>query len=313
MAGYIALFWGVFWFAGVLLLLGRPGALHDLVRRRVTAVTDRRAKPDILEEELSRPLSERLFRPAVRALSSGLHKYAGKTFSSEQAGKKPRHAKWKRLLRQAGLRMSVGEYFFLRLLVITGSATLFGLLSGFLRPGRGVLFGVLFGLYAGYAGMRFYLSARISKRRGAMERQLPDVLDLLSVSVEAGLGFEQALLHVIGHFEGPIIDELTVACREMSMGRPRREALALLADRCDLGEMRTFTASVIQAEQLGISLKNVLRAQAAAMRTSRRNKAEEKAMNVSVKILLPMVGLIFPVLLIILMGPAALKIISIFK
>jgi tight adherence protein C len=93
------------------------------------------------------------------------------------------------------------------------------------------------------------------------------------------------------------------------MGRSRREALTLFAERCDLQEIKAFVGSIVQAEQLGISIKNVLRTQATAMRTSRRNKVEEKAMKISVKILLPMVGLIFPVLLIVLMGPAAVKII----
>jgi tight adherence protein C len=145
-----------------------------------------------------------------------------------------------------------------------------------------------------------------------MEQQLPDVLDLLSINVEAGLGFEQALLQVIGHFEGPIIDELTITYREMTMGRPRREALVLLGERCGLNEVKTFVGAMVQAEQLGISIKNVLRTQAASMRDNRRSKVQEKAMKISVKIMLPMVGLIFPVLFIVLMGPAVVKIMEMF-
>ncbi len=171
---------------------------------------------------------------------------------------------------------------------------------------------MLVGAYAGYALMRFYLGARVTNRRRSMEQQLPDVLDLLSINVEAGLGFEQALLQVIGHFEGPIIDELTITYREMTMGRPRREALVLLGERCGLNEVKTFVGAMVQAEQLGISIKNVLRTQAASMRDNRRSKVQEKAMKISVKIMLPMVGLIFPVLFIVLMGPAVVKIMEMF-
>lgn len=313
MAGYIALSWGVFWFAGITLLLGPYGTHHDLVRRRVSQVMNKAQKISIPDEEIGKPLSERFLRPAVRALSTKFQKYAGPLPHSEQNAKKQQSTKLKKMLRQAGQSISVGEYSFIRLLVITGAGALFGIISVFFGLGLRCVPGVLLGLYAGYAWMRFQLSAKISKRRRAMEGQFPDVLDLLSVNVEAGLGFEQALLQVIGHFEGPVIDELTVTCREMTMGRPRREALTLLAERCELSEVKTFTGAVIQAEQLGISIKNVLRTQASAIRTGRRNKVEEKAMKISVKILLPMVGLIFPVLLIVLMGPAALRIISLFR
>jgi tight adherence protein C len=139
------------------------------------------------------------------------------------------------------------------------------------------------------------------------------VLDLLSLNVEAGLGFEQALLHVIEHFDGFLIDELMITHREITMGRTRREALTLFAERCGLNEVKSFVGAVIQAGQMGIPLKNVLRTQAAAMRTSRKNKIEEKAMKISVKILLPMVLFIFPVLFIVLLGPAVVKIINQFK
>jgi len=309
MAVYIAFAWGVFLFAAVTLLLSAHGARHDLVRRRVSKIVDKDKRINILDEELNKPLSERF----IRTLSSKLKKYAVKSSYFEKDAKNQHSNMLKKMLRQAGMSISVSEYSFIRFIAIAGTAALFGTISMLLGHGLRATLGVLLGFYAGYAFMRFRLSAKISKRRKSMERQLPDVLDLLSVNVEAGLGFEQALLQAIEHFEGPMIEELTVTYREMTMGRPRREALTLLAERCEISEVKTFVSSMIQAEQLGISIKNVLRTQAAGMRTSRRNKVEEKAMKISVKILLPMVGLIFPVLLIVLMGPAALKIIGLFK
>lgn len=313
MAGVIALSGGLFLFAAMLLLFFPYGKEHDLVRRRVASVTARSGRLDLLDEELSKPLSERLFKPLVQKLFSKYRKVAGKNAGSEHSANSPRNIRLKKKLRQAGLSISVSEYSFFRFIVITGTAFLFGITAALLGLGVRSLLYALLGLYAGFAVMRFQLGGKVSKRRTAMEKQLPDVLDLLSVNVEAGLGFEQALCHVIGHFEGPIIEELTVTYREMTMGRPRRDALSLFAERCDLNDVKTFVGSMIQADQLGISIKNVLRTQASAMRTSRRNKVEEKAMKVSVKILLPMVGLIFPVLLIVLMGPAAIKIISVFR
>ena len=307
MTVYIALSGGMFIFALVMLSLSTYGAHTDIVKNRVAAIFNNKQKVNIIDEELGKPLSERFLKPIIKALASKIEKFGPKSGTSKNTGKQ-RGEKLKKMLRQAGFSISISEYSLLNFIVIMGSAILFGIICVLLGLGSSSVFGALFGFYTGYAVMRFHLSSTISKRRKTMEGQLPDVLDLLSVNVEAGLGFEQALLHVIGHFEGPLIDELTVTYREMSMGRTRREALALFAERCDLNEVKSFTGAIIQAEQLGISIKNILRTQAASMRAARKNKIEEKAMKISVKIILPMVGLIFPVLLIVLMGPAALKI-----
>jgi tight adherence protein C len=110
--------------------------------------------------------------------------------------------------------------------------------------------------------------------------------------------------------EGPLVDELAVTYREMSMGRTRRDALYLLGERIDVEEVRSFTAALIQAGQLGIPIKNVLQAQASAIRQSRRTKVQERAAKVSTKILLPMLVFIFPVLFIVLMGPTVLNLMS---
>ena len=308
MTGFIAIAWAVFAFAILTLLLSPYGLKADLVKRRIAEIDQSVKKVNILDEDLSKPLSERIFKPILKSFSSRLNKlFPG----SQKRTNNAQSEKLKKQLRQAGMAISAGEYSFIRLMVIVGVMLLFGLLLIAARAGSTyALFGAFVGAYAGYTIMRFSLTSKIKKRRTAMERQLPDVLDLLSINVEAGLGFEQAMLHVIDHFEGPLIDELAVTYREMTMGRPRREALILFSQRCELDDIKTFTGAMVQAEQMGISIKNVLRTQAASMRMNRKNKVEEKAMKISVKILLPMVGFIFPVLLIVLMGPAAVKIIS---
>ncbi len=306
MIGLIILSGGVCVFCLIMLALYSYGARNDIVRRRVTGVLTTRKKISVIEEELDKPISERFFKPLVKSISNKLNRNSNNAQNSET--KRKSQERLKKMLRQAGLSIGVSEYEVLRLLVIVGAAILLTVIFLLLGLGGRALLGTLLGIYGGYAFMRFNLTSRITNRRNLMERQLPDVLDLLSINVEAGLGFEQAVMCVIDHFDGPIIDELAIAYREMTMGRTRRDALNLFAQRCDLDDVRTFVGSIIQAEQLGISMKNVLCTQAAAIRTSRRNKIEEKAMKVPVKILFPMVFLIFPVLMIVLMGPAAVKI-----
>lgn len=313
MTSYIAVAWGLFVFAFITLAFSSSGARYDSVRRRVSSVMEKTQKADMLDEEMSKPLWERLIKPMLKSLSLKLEKYIPKKPDSKNKAKKQQYEKLKKMVWQAGLNVSASEYSLIRMIVIIGTAALFGGVPAAAGFGRRSILTAFFGAYAAFTVLRFDLTSRISKRRKSMEQQMPEVLDLLSVNVEAGLGFEQALLQVIEHFEGPLVDELMITYREMTMGRTRRDALTLFAERCELGEIKTFVGAIVQAEQLGISIKNVLRTQASAMRTSRRNKVEEKAMKISVKILLPMVVFIFPVLLIVLMGPAAVKIIHQFK
>ena len=305
---------GVLIFALIMLMLGARGARKDAVRRRVSGVLDGDAKKvNFIDADLSKPLYERLIKPYIESLSKKITKLIPKNRRAQNDAEKQRGDKLKTMLRQAGVSMSVEEYSLIRLFVLVGAAVLFGLIFVSLGLGSRAFIGVLLGVYAGYAILRMNLTLNISKRREAMEQQMPDVLDLLSVNVEAGLGFEQALLHVIGHFEGPLIDELTITYREITMGRTRRDALTLFAERCELDEIKTFVGAIVQAEQLGISIKNVLRTQAAAMRANRRSKVEERAQKVQVKMLIPMVGLIFPVLLIVLLGPAIVQMMHLLK
>ena len=139
------------------------------------------------------------------------------------------------------------------------------------------------------------------------------MLDLLSVSVAAGLGFERAMLHIINSMDGPLIDEFTVTYREMSMGRSRKDALTLLGERCGVEDLTAVTGALVQAGQLGIPIRNVLQTQSAAIRRTRRAKVQEKAAKVSTKILLPMIVFIFPVLILVLLGPSLISIVEQFS
>lgn len=152
------------------------------------------------------------------------------------------------------------------------------------------------------------LSMRIKERRREVVRALPDVLDLLTVSVEAGLGFDLALVRVTERFPGVLAQELERALQEMKLGRSRREALQDMADRVGAEDLSSFVSSLVQADQLGVGIGNILRLQADEIRRKRRQRAEEQAMKAPVKMLLPLVFFIFPALFVVLLGPALIQI-----
>lgn len=148
------------------------------------------------------------------------------------------------------------------------------------------------------------------KRQQAIELELPNTLDQMLISVEAGLGFEAAMARAGQYGEGPMAQELTRTLQDMQVGRPRQEAYEAMADRSSVTELRSFVRAVVQADKYGIGLAKVLRTQAKQARVKRRQRAEEKAMKLPVKVLFPLILFIFPVLFIVLLAPAAINIIA---
>lgn len=212
-------------------------------------------------------------------------------------------------LKQAGIRMPARNY---RAGVILFMALMtFGFAGlGYLMrrsPLYAFLAGVI-GLYAGFVLARFSLKSKITKRKNEIYHQMPEMLDLLSVSVSAGLGFDQALAYVVQKCKGALFDEVNIAQREIALGRSRRDALTDLSERCGNLEMKTFVSAVLQADEMGASLQNVLEVQAETIRLTHKQAVEEEAQKLSIKMLFPLVFFIFPVLLIILMGPAFMSI-----
>lgn len=146
------------------------------------------------------------------------------------------------------------------------------------------------------------------KRQEAIQLELPNVLDQLLISVEAGLGFEAAMSRVASSSTGPMSEEMKRALQEMQLGRSRAEAYIALSERSTVAELKSFVRAVVQAERYGIGIVSVLKAQASQMRVKRRQRAEEKAMQLPVKVLFPLLTFIFPVLFIIILGPAVINI-----
>ena len=305
----IALGAGVFLFCVLVGSFGEQAQKKEKIRSRLDNLGRNTVRTDLLrDEELNKPFADRVLKPLLRratALISLVIPVQGMTGAGVDRQKK--------LLMQAGWAISVEEYMVIRLMCMVGGAISGVLLAlaAHMPPLQMVLY-ALGGLFAGYSLLRYGCSAVATQRKAAMEQQIPDVLDLLSVSVAAGLGFERAMLHIINTMDGPLIDEFTVTYREMSMGRSRKDALALLGERCAVEDLTSVTGALIQAGDLGIPIRNVLQTQATAIRRAHRSKVQEKAAKVSTKILLPMIAFIFPVLIIVLLGPSLITIVEVF-
>ncbi len=306
----IAISMAVLLFAVVVMLFSTKAKQNDIIRARLKDLENEVKHSYVIrDEELSKPLYERAVKPLFQKIYRFLSKFIPVANRSRN-----NDGKQKKQLEQAGFAISVEDYMVLQFVIMSSCAILGVMLGVFLKVDTIRIIMYFFGgAFAAYAIIRYIVAARVTSRKAAMEKQLPDMLDLLSVSVEAGIGFERALQHVTENLDGPLIDEISVTYREMSMGLSRKQALTLLGERCAVEDITTFTSAVIQAGQLGISIRNVLKLQAAAIRRSRRNKVQEKAAKVSTKILIPMLIFIFPVLFIVLLGPSIITILEQFS
>lgn len=300
---YVALSSAVLIYLCLILLLAPIAKRLERTKDRVAHIEDMyNTGEKYRDEDLKKPLTQRFLKPVALKILGRLSDIFPKL----------NNKKLKNMLEKAGYKIQPVTYNAIMFLVIIAVSLGF-MLVAFAINGNAVtivLFAVL-GLIFGMLIMRYTLQVSIRRRKELMRRQMPEVLDLLSVSVEAGLGFDAALMHVVGRLKGPLTDELLITYREINLGRARKDALTGLAERTALEEMVSFTSAIIQAEQQGISLKNVLNVQAAQIRQSRRQSIEEKAMKAPVKIIIPLVMFIFPVILIVLLAPAIMNIINV--
>jgi tight adherence protein C len=256
---------------------------------------------DLKQEELSRSLTQRLVLPALRSLGA-----IARRLTNEDM-----HKRLDRNLLLAGspkgwdaervltVRFFVG--LVIPLLYLALSA-LTGKLDTLVMVGSGLVF------YIGWFGPPSLLSARASRRRDSIRRELPDTMDLLTISVEAGLGFDAAVGQCITNIRGTLSDELSRVMQEMQLGVARSQAFRNLDTRTDVDELKSFVLAMIQADQFGISVSRVLRAQAAQLRVRRRQRAEEKAMKLPVKMIFPLILCIMPSLFVVIIGPGVVRI-----
>ncbi|MFF2446220.1 type II secretion system F family protein [Neobacillus sp. NPDC058068] len=183
-----------------------------------------------------------------------------------------------------------------------------------LHAGNGVIIiFVMIGVLVGFFAPHLYLKQKTKARCRIALREFPDVLDLLTVSLEAGLGFDAAVSKVVSKKEGVLVAEFQRCMEEIRLGKTRREALSGIRDRVDVDMVKSFISSVLQAEKLGIGMVRVLRVQSNEVREQRKQRAEEEAMKAPIKMLFPLVLFIFPSLFIVLLGPAVIQFIDTFK
>jgi tight adherence protein C len=207
------------------------------------------------------------------------------------------------------------EEFVVAQLASTGLLTMGALLYAALGnpSGRMALLLVILAPLAGLLLPAAWLSRKVQERQGAILKDLPDTLDLLAISVEAGMGFEGALAIVCQHFRSPLAEEFARTLHEMELGLPRRDAFQNLKRRTEVPELSNFVLALLQADALGIPIGRVLKTQATEMRSKRRQWAREKAGKLPVKMLFPLVLFVFPAIMIVVLGPAAAGIAQAFK
>lgn len=283
-------------------VFSKIGKAEDAFRRRKDALKNQR-KP-VRDEVLNKPIKERILTPLLH----GFTEYISKT-KSESGTKSRPDMENEKLLRQAGLSITTEGYRNFRILltaVLTGMAVLMGLFLGKEPSMVAVL--ALIGVLLSALLPSYYVKMRGKRRQKEMKNALPEVMDMLSVCVEAGLSLDGAVVRISEKSKDIMVEELRTTIKEIQYGKPRKEAFRDLAERNEIGELRAFSAAMTQAEQYGIPIRNILKAQSGKLRDARKQAAQEKAMKAPVKIMIPIVVFIFPVLFIILMGPSVINI-----
>ncbi len=295
---------------GIVLFFGSVYLLLSglTVRQREIAISVRRARRygtrSQREIETRRSVNDRILGPTAARLAGVTMKLAPKT-NLENVSQK---------LLQAGMARSVTPQAYLAMKAGTaGGAILLGLMISITGGGTFGLVIALVGAAIGFIAPEFVINSRVRGRKDEMKTDLPNVLDLLSVCVEAGLGFDQALVKLNERMEGPLVDEFALVLHEMRIGQSRSAALKNLAERVDSPDVGQFARAIIQADQLGISLSRILKVQSQDMRVRRQLAAEEKAMKAPVKMLFPTVLFIFPAMFIVALGPAMLNLMKTFS
>lgn len=290
----------------IMLLIGIRGQKKSTpeMEDRLSAFGQRLGGHAIADEKES--FSTRVLKPAIKGWSTSL-------------GHRTPSAALERVrlkLGQAGNPSGLGpiEFIGLRYLLSIGLGV--GAFLLFFISQLGLTYALLIGAVLGVFGFimpNIWLDRKIKARRKEITKSLPDAIDLLTISVESGLGFDPAMQRVAEKWDNALTREFARVLSEMRIGKTKREALREMAIRADEDGLSTFVSSVIQADTLGVPITQVLRIQSEAMRVRRRQRAEELAQKAPLKMLFPMVFLIFPALYVVILGPAVPQIVEAFK
>ncbi len=288
---------------GGLVYIGlREDRNRDPLQERLAAYGDREIPESLQEIELSMSFRDRVIVPILSAMADITVRLTPQK-QLEQTRKK---------LELAGMNTEPTTFYAMRI-ALTIVFGLVGALMGFVVLKEDFTKALLYmagGALLGYYFPVLSVNGKIKKRQDNILKALPDALDLLVICVEAGVGFDQAMGKVYEKWENELSLAFGRVLREIQLGKLRREALKDMSDRMDVPDVNSFTAAIIQADQLGVSMAKILRVQADQMRTKRRQRAQEKAQQAPVKMMIPMVLLIFPSIWIVLLGPSILRVMA---
>jgi len=297
-------------FLGGAIFIGCMLAMRTVAERADVRESLRRLEgyqiQDVRDQEMLAPISERIVAPALEALSGLSQRFTPQGYREEVARK----------LVRAGnpSNLTVDQLLVLKLLgAVSGILWVPLILVGLHLSGLMAFMFVGFLWVASFMFTDIYLSRKIEERQHDIAVQLPDILDLLVISVEAGLGFEQALERTTVAVPGALSDEFRRMLRETRFGATRAEALRAMDDRCDVPELRTFILAMLQADTFGVSISRLLRSQADEMRVRRRLRAQTQAQKLPVKMLFPLVFCIFPSIFVVILGPAMIQLSNTFS
>jgi tight adherence protein C len=279
----------------VLYFAMRKPATALSIEERLAQVSERQYS---LEElELAQPFSQRVIAPSVFKLARFFSRFTPRSNVE----------KTKQRLVEAGSpsRLGVAEFMGLKIVLALSMGGLIFVITALAGSSLTnlLLFPIVVAALA-YMIPGIWINRKIKERKKSIQLSLPDAIDLLTISVEAGLGFDPALQRVVEKWDNPLTYEFSRMLQEMRIGKSRREAMREMAGRCNVDDLNVFVASMIQADQLGVSITQVLRTQSRQIRIRRRQRAEEAAHKAPIKMLFPMALLIFPALYAVILGPA---------
>lgn len=288
------------------LMLGIRAQRNRKAAMMATAMANAALAPASLRDlEMAKSSTDRIFMPLARRFHK-LGRLLTPSSNLEQL---------QRDLIKAGLmeKISVPDFMGIRVLGGIGTALLIYFLYAVNQPLLSAVLLSLAGFMGGLYLPNFWLKSRIGQRQKAIQRSLPDALDMMSICVDAGLGFEAAIQKVAFQWDNELAHEFRQVIRELRVGLTRAEALHNLVERTGVSDIASFVAVLVQADRLGIAIKDVLHTQSEQMRLRRRQRAEESAAKAPLKMMFPMVFFIFPAMFAVILGPAVPRLMTMFQ
>lgn len=297
----IAIVIGLAIIAGLVYIGLREDNSRDPLQERLAQYGERDIPQSLEEIELSLSFRDRILIPMLKKIAEVTVKFTPEKQLEEA----------RRLIELAGMAgsMEPTSFFALRIVATIGlgllAFLLFFVFTSTTAPTQAILYTVG-GALLGYFFPLLWIRGKIRRRQESIQKALPDALDLLVICVDAGLGFDMAMGKVYEKWDNELAIAFGRVLREIQLGKQRRESLRDMSERMDVPDVTSFVAAIVQADQLGVSMSNILRVQSDQMRVKRRQRAQEKAHQAPVKMMIPMVLLIFPSIWIVLLGPAAI-------